>query len=154
MTSMSKRWGESKKEGEERLLNLSSYTGSLKRFSFILKLMIKDSVPFLLNLNLRLGRQNRIYNSSRARDKYVKTKIWKEMSQHVKVGRGTVTESLNFVTTWLLSTSQVFCNGHISLSWKENKNLQTLKVIQEGQPKCTVCCADCTLHNTRGRPVH
>lgn len=76
------------------------------------------------------------------------------MSQHVKVGRGIVSESLNCGAIWLLCTSRVFCNGHISLSWKENKNLQTLKVIPEGQPKCMVCCSDCTLHNTRRRSAH
>lgn len=72
----------------------------------------------------------------------------------MKVVRGIVSEPLHCVVIWLFCTSWVSYNGHISLSQEGNKNLQTLKVMDEGQPKYAVCSVDCTSHNTRRRPAH
>lgn len=66
------------------------------------------------------------------------------MDQHVKAVGGIVSEQLNGFVTWFFCTSGVFCNVYVSLSWKEKKNLQTLKVLYEGP--CTrsvlqtACC--------------
>lgn len=72
----------------------------------------------------------------------------------MKVVRGIMSEPLHCVVIWLFCTSWVSYNGHISLSQEGNKNLQTLKVMDEGQPKYAVCSVDCTSHNTRRRPAH
>lgn len=43
------------------------------------------------------------------------------------------------------------------MDFHENNNkkiLQTLKVIDERQPKCVFCSAGCPLHNSRRLPLH
>lgn len=77
-----------------RFLNSSSYPGAHKTLSFLTS-MTEESAPSLLNL--RLERENRIYNSSGARDKYAKKNIQKKVSQHIKVVRGIVSEPLHCV---------------------------------------------------------